>query len=91
MKRLLNSSLNSSEFVNKLIKRIDDDDTTVFIIQTVGDDDYWYWAVDKYYVDKAHCTDEEFINDVDGKYGHLGFSSASFATPEDAIDDYYLN
>lgn len=86
MKRYIKSS--SEDFVNKLIKKIDDGVDTCFIIQTEGDNDYWYWVVDTAYVTESGLTDEEFINDVTGEYGHIGFSSSSFDTVEDAIADY---
>ena len=86
MKRYIKSS--SDGFVNKLIKKIDDNGSTCFIIQTEGDNDYWYWVVDTAYVTESGLTDEEFINDVTGEYGSIGFSAASFDTVEDAIADY---
>ncbi len=87
MKKYIKS--NSDEYYNKLIKRIDRDGYTCFIIQTTDEDDYWYWAVDTSVVEDSGLSDIEFINDVTGEYGSEGCSVASFDTPEEAEADFY--
>lgn len=71
---------------NKLIKRIDQDGYTCFIIQSGDEPDYWYWCVDTFLVDRYKGTDQEFINDYDNS--SEGSSCASFATPEEAEKDF---
>lgn len=71
---------------NKLIKRIDQDGYTCFIIQSGDEPDYWYWCVDTAIVDRYKGTDQEFINDYDNS--SEGSSCASFATPEEAEADF---
>lgn len=83
------TSVNASEDTddyNKLIKRIDQDGYTCFIIQSGNETDYWYWCVDTYLVDRYKGTDQEFINDYDNS--SEGSSCASFATPEEAEKDF---
>lgn len=71
---------------NKLIKRIDQDGYTCFIIQSGDEPDYWYWCVDTAIVDRYKGTDQKFINDYDNS--SEGSSCASFATPEEAEADF---
>lgn len=87
MKRYIKGS-SDEEYFNKLIKRIDEDGYTCFIIQTTGEDDYWYWVVDTPIVENSGLTDIEFINDVTGEYSTEGSSVASFTTPEEAEADF---
>ena len=86
MKRYIKNS--SEEYYNKLIKRIDEEGYTCFIIQTIGEDDYWYWVVDTPIVKRSGLTDIEFINDVTGEYSNEGSSVASFDTAEEAEADF---
>lgn len=86
------------EIVNKVYKIITETYEYVFIMQTEGEDDYWYWAVPRsdvgaYFarkgtlilsLDKAKA--EQFVNDMENDT--LGCSVASFNSVEEAEMDY---
>lgn len=86
------------EIVNKVYKIITETYEYVFIMQTEGDDDYWYWAVSRadvtsYFAKKGILLlsldkekAEQFVNDDVNEF--LGCSVASFNSVEEAEMDY---
>ncbi len=86
--------------VNKVHKVITSDDAICFIINTEGDEDFWYWEISRstwnsYWKDKnpacligniMEWAANEFVNS--DKCSHCGCGVGSFATVYDAIKDY---
>ena len=81
--------------INKVYKVIDAEGSYCLIIQTEGDDDFWWWEFNKGYVDEYFSEKgiefdiakaEVFANDLDNNL--IGCSTASFSSVEEAEEDY---
>ena len=71
--------------MNQIIETAETNGTIIFFLQTESETDFWYWQVDKEYVQNYKGTLAEFVNDE--RNSHLGCSVASFVTLEDAKGD----
>ena len=79
--------------MNTIIDIITNNDSIVFIINTEGDTDFWWWEISatewKRYWNSTNITIEmatEFANDEENET--LGTSCGSFETVADAVVDY---
>ena len=86
--------------INKVHKIITRNNSICFVINTEGEQDFWYWEIsigtwDNYWKDKnPDCLNgnvmewsaNEFVNS--DECSHCGCSVSSFLTVEDAIKDY---
>ncbi|MBO4542381.1 MAG: hypothetical protein J5725_04280 [Bacteroidales bacterium] len=76
------------KYVNTIAKKIVDGDVTCFILKTSGEPDYgyWYWVVNNSDLEAYKGSDAKFVNDP--RNDTVGSSCASFATVEEAEQDF---
>ena len=94
--------MRKEDIINKCAKIIYDKYDVVFIIQTAGDNDFWYWIVNRYdireYFEKSPSALFELASDKlsknhiekfinDVKNDCIGVSGGSFESIEDAIKE----
>ena len=94
--------MRKEDIINQIQKVVYDDYTIHFIIQTQGDNDFWYWSVNRYdvkeYFKKSSSALFELANNKlskrhcnifinDCNNDLLGVSCASFETIEDVLKD----